>query len=465
MNLKEMIERLNAISKRLGELGLKYGNKEQLTAEEDGELDKLMAEFNELGPQVERLAAADRAQQAAAATVAQYTRSTGSATAAAAAALAATGGDPEGRGQGGGSGRREGLSIGEAFATSDQVQEWLSRGGEKSRKVNYKSLWNRDGSPAQVYQAEGESGPEEQYTLIKTGDPAYLVPPQILPGIYRPRDYALTARDVLAGGRTKSDTIYFLRELLFTNSAAETAQASTFDVTALGSSGRKPESALTFEQASTPVVTIAHWIPITRQALADAAQLQTYVENRLLVGLERRFNSQVWNGAGGGTDLTGIANTSGVQALDAAYFAGDAVLNVGNVFENFDRVLRAATEIDLTGDAQMTFAAMNPRDLEKFQTITNSMGQYMGGGPFMTGSVRSMWGYPIVSDRAVTEGTVIAGDGTMAAIFDREDANILIDTINDQFVRNILTILAEMRAALAVFRPAGFAIVDLVAWA
>src|SRR4029079_5459693 len=106
----------------------------------------------------------------------------------------------------------------------------------------------------------------------------------------------------------------------------------------------------------------------------------------------------------------------------------------------------------------------NPRDLEKFQTITNSMGQYMGGGPFNVGAVRSMWGYPIVPDRAIPEGHVVGGDGTMAAIFDREDANILIDTINDQFVRNMLTILAEMRAALAVFRPPAFVDIELVTW-
>jgi hypothetical protein len=49
----------------------------------------------------------------------------------------------------------------------------------------------------------------------------------------------------------------------------------------------------------------------------------------------------------------------------------------------------------------------------------------------------------------------------MAAIWDREDANILVDTINDQFVRNMLTILAELRAALTVFRPSAFVDVTL----
>jgi hypothetical protein len=40
-------------------------------------------------------------------------------------------------------------------------------------------------------------------------------------------------------------------------------------------------------------------------------------------------------------------------------------------------------------------------------------------------------------------------------------AQILVDTIDDQFIRNMLTILAEERLALTVFRPAAFAVVDL----
>jgi HK97 family phage major capsid protein len=445
--LKDMKERLKIVSTELSTLA----QKSERTADEESTLDTLMAEFNDLGPAIERQ---HNAEQTAAKATEMY-KSAGRLAGIENGAAEKL----EGKGKGGQEIDRRGPA--QRFAESDELKQFLDRGGRTSGKVKIGGT-----NPNQPNATYSGGGPVDRYTLIDSGDlPGFMVPPQVLPSIYRGRDYALTARDVLINGRTTSDTIYFLRELLFTNNAAETAEATSFDVTALGSGGRKPESALTFEEASAPVVTIAHWIPITRQALADTAQLQTYIEGRLLVGLERRFNSQVWNGAGGGTNLTGILNTSGVQALDAAAFADDPVTNAGTDNENFERVLRAATEIELTGDAEMTFAARNPRDWEKFRTVTDDNNQYMGGGPFGTaGAGQNLWGYPVVTDRAIPEGTVVAGDGTMAAIWDRMDAEILIDTINDQFVRNMLTILAEMRAALTVFRPAAFAEVELAAW-
>src|SRR5690606_35097271 len=105
----------------------------------------------------------------------------------------------------------------------------------------------------------------------------------------------------------------FFRETSFTNNAAAVAEATATD----GTSGLKPESALAFEEATVAVKTIAHWIPITRQILQDAAQLQTYVEQRLLDGLRLAESDQLLNGDGTGANILGLTNQSGVQVLDA----------------------------------------------------------------------------------------------------------------------------------------------------
>lgn len=447
MNLKELRGRFNIIASEMSGLA----QKTERSDDEETKLDALLLEFNDLGPQVERLVGIEAASSRAK----ELGQSNGHV--AHAEALADQSGERE-KGLGGRAARRR-RSPGQLFAESDAVKDWLEHGGKTSAKVK---IGPSDERANTVYDGDGAV---DRYALIDSGDlPGFMAPPMVVPDIKRPRDYALTARDVLINGRTTSDTIYFLRELLFTNAAAEVAEATSYDSTTLGTGGKKPESSLTFEEASAPVKTIAHWIPLTKQAIADTAQLQTYVENRLMVGLARRFNSQVWNGTGAGGTITGILATSGVQVLDAAAFTTNPVNNPATNIENFERVLRGATEVEMVGDAMPTFYAMNPYDLEKFMTVADDNKNYIGTGPFAFGGVPQLWGHPIARDRAIPQGTVVAGDGTMAAIWDREDAAIYIDTINDQFIRNMLTILAEMRAALTVFRPSAFAKITLAAW-
>ena len=66
---------------------------------------------------------------------------------------------------------------------------------------------------------------------------------------------------------------------------------------------------------------------------------------------------------------------------------------------------------------------------------------------------------------AVAQGAPLVGDFQIGAqLFIREGVNVLLsDSDQDDFIKNKVTLLAEMRAALAVFRPAAFCTVDLTA--
>jgi HK97 family phage major capsid protein len=105
---------------------------------------------------------------------------------------------------------------------------------------------------------------------------------------------------------------------------------------------------------------------------------------------------------------------------------------------------------------------LNPANMEVFLSSTDGMQQYLGAGPFSGNAISNLWGLRVVEDENIAEGTALVGDGRMAAVWDRMQAQIFIDTIDDQFVRNMMTILAEERVALTVFRPAAFAEVTLV---
>src|SRR5690606_15768762 len=125
------------------------------------------------------------------------------------------------------------------------------------------------------------------------------------------------------------------------------------------------------EEATVSVKTLAHWIPITRQTLQDAAQMRTYVEQRLLDGLRLVESDQLLNGDGTGANILGLTNQTGVQVLDAAAFTADPVADTGSANENFNRILRARVNIRSTGRARANFVVVNPADSETFLTATN----------------------------------------------------------------------------------------------
>ncbi|WP_368895016.1 phage major capsid protein, partial [Proteus mirabilis] len=122
-----------------------------------------------------------------------------------------------------------------------------------------------------------------------------LIQPMQVPGIIMPGMRRLVIRDLLAQGRISSNSLEYVREKLFTNSAAPVKEKA-----------QKPESNLTFEKQTANVITIAHWIQASRQVMDDAVQLQSYVNNRLLYGLALVEEEQLLNGDGTADNLTGI---------------------------------------------------------------------------------------------------------------------------------------------------------------
>jgi len=79
------------------------------------------------------------------------------------------------------------------------------------------------------------------------------------------------------------------------------------------------------------------------------------------------------------------------------------------------------------------------------------------GGARGSGAQGASWGMAVTEAEGVPVDTAVVGDfATGAMLFVREDAQIRTGLINDQFVRNMQTVLAELRAAFAVFRPVAF---------
>jgi HK97 family phage major capsid protein len=93
--------------------------------------------------------------------------------------------------------------------------------------------------------------------------------------------------------------------------------------------------------------------------------------------------------------------------------------------------------------------------------LTDEDGRFYFGGPRI-GEQWPVWRVPVVESESLTEGEALMGDFRKAVLWDREQATIQVsDSHEDFFTRNMVAILAEMRAAFGVIRPSAFIVVPM----
>lgn len=281
------------------------------------------------------------------------------------------------------------------------------------------------------------------------GSGGAFVVPDYLPGLRVPiLTRELTILDLIPRSGTTSDTISYVAETTFTNAAAPVPQATA----TTGTSGAKPESALVYTQQLAPVRTIAHWIPVTNRMLADAPALRGVIDSRLMTGLNLTLESQIISGDGTGENFLGLLNAAGLNVTG---------VGTGN---DQDAIFRGMTMVRVTGLSVPTAIALNPLDYQTIRlarenaaTATSGAGSYIMGPPSQPGPT-TLWGLPIAQSLGLPQGTALTGAFDMdCMLFDREEGNIRVGYIDQQFIRNMQSILAELRAAFVTFRGAAFA--------
>lgn len=248
----------------------------------------------------------------------------------------------------------------------------------------------------------------------------------------------LTVRDLLAPGDTESNAVAYLRETLFENNAAPVAENTT-----------KPYSNIEFEEVLSGVKTVAHLMKIAKQTLDDLPQLRSIINGRLLNGLKRVEDTQLLFGSGVGNNLHGIYP-------QAQAFANPSTKTTPS--NSLDIMRLAMLQVTLA-ELSATGHVMHDIDWTDIELIkdANTKG-YLFSNPFGTLEAR-LWGLPVAqTNQAGMLGNFLTGSFADAAqIFDREDANVVVSTENaDDFEKNMVSVRAEERLTLTVYRPQAF---------
>jgi HK97 family phage major capsid protein len=90
----------------------------------------------------------------------------------------------------------------------------------------------------------------------------------------------------------------------------------------------------------------------------------------------------------------------------------------------------------------------------------DSNGRYIGAG-WAAPTPNSLWGVHTVPSAALAAGTGLVLDTSQVALLDRQEAQVLVGFVGNQFTSNAATILAELRAQLAVYDPHAISVLTL----
>jgi hypothetical protein len=214
----------------------------------------------------------------------------------------------------------------------------------------------------------------------------------------------------------------------------------------------KPEIQLRWAPVDAPIETLAEWTAVTLQALDDLPQLRSVVDFDLRRALLNKLDDSVLNGTGTTPEIRGLLNF-GIQSVSFVTTTSMA-----------DMIAKGIAAVSSTGYGVPNAIVMNPADWWTVRTSkigTPPASFYLWGAPTEAGTP-NIYGLPVVADSHMPAGFALVGDFSYATFYQRMGVTFIVGLKNDDLIRNITTIVCELRGTLAVTRPGAFAKVAIV---
>jgi HK97 family phage major capsid protein len=307
-------------------------------------------------------------------------------------------------------------TFGDKFVESDSYKALLSNGGRGRASIEQKAILT-------------------SLTTNAAGSVGDAINETRLPGILQMPNRRLTVRDLITPGRMDGNSLEYVKETGYTNSAAGVAEGAA-----------KQQSDIKLDLITTSARVIAHYMKASRQVMDDVSQLRSLIDMRLMYGLKLVEEGELLNGDGTGQHLLGIIP-------QATAFSAPITITTPTSIDN----IRLAILQAYLAEFPATGIVMHPSDWTYIELLKDDIGRYIIGNPQGTVPPR-LWGLPVVETQAMAVDKYLVGAFMMGAqVFDRWAARIELATENeDDFIKNLVTILCEERLALAVYRPEAF---------
>lgn len=244
----------------------------------------------------------------------------------------------------------------------------------------------------------------------------------------------LVVRDLFAAENISGSTLVYLVEGAMQGAPAVTAEGN-----------EKPQ--IHFADPTPKTVSLAKiacHIKESDEYINDYPFLASAINGRLLYELGLVEQNKL---------VTDLIGTSGIQTDSTTWVAASTATDIA------DLILKAAMDVHDGSGFAADGIMMNPADWYSLRIAKASgTGEYFGGGFFGAQNIPNLWGIPVCVTTSIAAGKIMVGAfKTCGSVVQNGGVSVeAVNTNEDDFVKNLMTIRAEERLALAVRRPAGF---------
>jgi HK97 family phage major capsid protein len=346
----------------------------------------------------------------------------------------------------------------------DRIQQYIAKslGEQFTDSAQYKASieeYRQSGRFREGF-STGAVGLDAKGTLLEGagggGGAVAATVPQVVPGVVDKLFQRLTFADLILQGQASTNSFRYVVEGTATSGAAGVAEGGT-----------KPESTLGLTTTDEPIKKIATLLPISEEMLEDAPAIQSYINGRLILFVKIEEERQLIRGTSGGNEVQGLLTSRSVPVYAGGTAAGNRAI----------QMFKAMNGLRGSAFLEPDWIVMHPTDYEAIRLLTDTAGQFFGGGPFMgpygngqnlaasgqvTGQTDSLWGKPVYVTAATGAGTAVVGTRESAQVWRRGGMSVeASNSHSNYFQLNLVAIRAEERLGLAVYRPTGFVEVRL----
>lgn len=233
--------------------------------------------------------------------------------------------------------------------------------------------------------------------------------------------------DALPSRPTSRDSVEFVQVSVTGDAGVQASEGA-----------EKAELEFEGELETAQIVTIAGHTTASVQVLADAAGLEQLINRVLTQKTLLKLEAQIMNGSGVGQNIDGLMT----QAASITPTIGTTTADI------YGEVLVRMADAGFSP----SLAIMNPMDWYRLLLTrkSNDDESYVFGSPTMP-IPPALWNTRVVLTSTIAEGNGLVIDPAFATVLDREQVSVAASRHHkDNFTKNLVTILAELRAGLEV---------------